>query len=287
VGFTFAPATAYAYTWEDEYGDLPRYNFTINWPNVTSVYVHPWEGGSVGGPGIDTDGATPGRRGMFAWEWNPSETTWALVPHSNRGVKIAGLGLRATVAATTPSNGFGTQPWEADHLNGTSTMSTGVSRGTFTWEQAFGADFVTLGLGTVRSVSSPDRQYLPLRAETHQHVHAGRALDWRSGDTSLMALEVITQDRDLAEADTPALLPSQFLKYLRYYTLGMAFGRDGEGRKPILATHYLRRFDRGVAVLRRLADIAQRDRVWAREDFIPHGRTVPKVQLPADYPRVF
>jgi hypothetical protein len=200
---------------------------------------------------------------------------------------LAGLGARITTAASTPANGFGTQEWEAEHLNGATSFTTGVQRSSYTWEHQHGAAVLVLATGAVRAVTSEDRQYLGVASDPTAVRMAGRALDWRSSADSLAVVEVIVPDADLGEADIPTLIPSQLQKYLRFYVQARAFGRPGEGHSTILADHYQRRFMQGVALFTRLADIAHRDRVYQREMVTPPSRRIPRVSLPSEFPAVF
>lgn len=202
-------------------------------------------------------------------------------------IVITGLGLRITTAATDPADGYGTQVWEAEFLNGETTFTTGITRGAYTWEVEFGAEAITLGVGTIRQAVSPDRQYLAAYSDAQPTSMCGRVVDWHSSDSALMVTEVVLPDLDLTEQDTPALLPAPMQKYVRYFVLGRAFGRAGEGRQPVLADHYLRRFKRGVEFFRRLADVAHKDRVFVREAFAPAAPRRPRVRLPSTYPSVW
>ncbi len=89
------------------------------------------------------------------------------------------------------------------------------------------------------------------------------------------------------EADTPSLIPPQMTKYLRFFVLGRAFGRPGEGRQPVLADFYSRRFQRGVDLFRAMGDVARNDRTFQREDMQPSRVRPPYVRFPATYPSVW
>lgn len=197
---------------------------------------------------------------------------------------LDGPGVRITTAAVDTSEGFGTQKWEAEFLDGKTTFTAGVTVGTYAWESEYGAAAITLALGTIRSVVSEDRQYLGVSSDPSVESMLGRVLDWRSSDDALLVVEIIVPDTALAETDVPALIPAPMGKYLRYYVLARAFGRAGEGHSTILADHFLRRFLRGVAVMRRLADVAHKDRVYQREEVAPSSRRVARVDLPSEFP---
>lgn len=199
---------------------------------------------------------------------------------------ISGLGWRFTLVADTSSNGFMTQQWEKDMQDGETTLGTGQTAGTYSWEVEFGAQSIIFGLGTVRGATSPDRQYLPLITDTGPYELLGSARAWQSTEDALSAWEVVIPHQDLIEADVPVLIPPQCQKYLRYYVLSRAFGREGEGQKPELAVHYEARFKRGVALLRRLADVAHQDRLWVRDETSEAAPRPPKVRLPSAFPRI-
>ena len=199
---------------------------------------------------------------------------------------VRGLGWRPTKATATTGL-YATQTWEVEHVAGASTFTTGVMFGTFAWELEFGAPEVIFGTGTIRGAVSDDRQYWPVSRDAQPTQLCGRVGDWRSSDDSILALEVVTPDLDLLEADTPALIPEPMQKYLRFFVLSRAFGRPGEGRNPVMADHYARRFQRGVAFFQRLSDVTRKDRLWQREEAtgVDHRRP-PRVRLPAEFPRV-
>ena len=82
------------------------------------------------------------------------------------------------------------------------------------------------------------------------------------------------------------LLPPQRAKYLRYYTLFRAFNRQGEGYDGLMAAFFEQRFHRGITFLRRLQQIARRDRQAARDPIQAQRRRPPRVRLPSNYPAV-
>jgi hypothetical protein len=232
-------------------------------------------------------GNPPGRRGLYAWErnWQPDGTV-ARVTDPVRVPTLSGVGWRATTPATTPSDGFCLYAWEVDHLDG-STLTTGTtSAGTATFEAAHGAAGMTLALGTIRQVSSPDRQYLGLPSDPSAVRCTGRIVEWRSSADSLFALEVVLPETTLQEYDVPVLIPQPLLKYIRYYVWARAFARPGEARIGILADHYARRFFRGVTLFQRLGTLSHRDRVFIRQPTVTRAQRPPRVQLPPEFPRV-
>lgn len=202
-----------------------------------------------------------------------------------RTIAVVGLGVRITTACDDTSDGYTTQTWEAEMQDGETTFTTGVTVACYTWEREFGGTAMTLGVGAIRTVTSSDRQYLAAYSDAQPESLCGRIAEWQSSDSALMVTEVVLPDVDLLEEDTPALLPAPLQKYIRYFVLARAFGRPGEGRQAIFADHYLRRFKRGVQFFRSLADVARKDRVYARETFAPSAPRRPYVQLPSTFPR--
>lgn len=154
--------------------------------------------------------------------------------------------------------------------------------GTRTW--AVSSELSDVPYGTVRAVSSSERQYLPIYSDATPGLLQGRVADWRSSTDSVFAIEVVVPDLPLAEDDIPALMPRALQKYLRFFVLARAFGRAGEGRNPVMADHYARRFQRGVDIFRRLGDIAHKDRVFQRQFPGDGERQVARVRLPPNYP---
>lgn len=198
-----------------------------------------------------------------------------------------GLGWRVTLETDTAGT-YTTFAWEQEMVDGETTFTTEVTHGTFSWELEFGAEEITFGLGSIRSVDSADRQYWPVATDAQPDVFCGRVLDWRSSDDSLLALEVVTPDLDVLETDTPALIPAQMTKYLRFFTLSRAFGRPGEGGNAVLSDHYGRRYRRGEAFFQSLSNVARKDRVWQREEATGEDRRrPPRVRLPSEFPRVW
>ena len=181
---------------------------------------------------------------------------------------------------------FAVHIWEKQQLDG-DTLTASVTVGSYSWEVEFGAPSVIFGLGPVRGATSPDRQYLPLISDATVMSLLGSARDWRSTEDALSALEVVIPQQDLAETDEPELIPDQMQKYLRYYVLSRAFGREGEGQKPEMAAHYEARFKRGVALMKRLADVAHKDRIYARDMPSEAPPRPPLVRLPSEFPRVW
>lgn len=292
AGRPFEPSVMYTYGWEKTLGhvDAAGHNPVIDltYLGVGYVVIHPWEASEVSSRQLASDPASPGLRGMWPWErLDPEKAYEARTQHGTLPPTLRGLGLRITVAATDPANGYGTQAWEADIQNGATTLTAGAVRGAFTWEDQHGAPRVVLGIGGIRQVVSPDRQYWPATSDAQPRSLCGRVVEWHSSEDALMVTEVVLPDHDVTEQDTPALIPAPLQKYLRYFVLHRAFARPGEGRQAILADHYLRRYKRGVAFFRQLADVAHKDRQYVREPFTPAEARRPRVRLPSTYPSVW
>ena len=196
---------------------------------------------------------------------------------------LKGMGFRITYE---PINGYQAMyVWEKEMLEGATTFTSDVASViTYTWEWNYvGTDKIPT-LGHVRHATSPDRQYLPV---TEQSAPYGIARDWRTSAEGLLIWEVVAPQNDtgLAEDSVPELIPWQLQKYLRYYTLGMAFNRQGEGYRPDLAQHWMARWERGMQVLRRMADATWQDRRMSRLPASRGNRHVPMPQLPSDFQR--
>src|SRR5262245_7586812 len=143
-----------------------------------------------------------------------------------------------------------------------------------------------LGSGLVRRVTSESRAYWPI-VQGHHRPPLGGARDWRSSVDALLVWEsIIPADEPLQENDVPALLPEACERYLRDYVLAQACGRSGQGQNTALAAHYQARVQRGIALLRKLADAAVRDRAYSRRPLPSRGRTPPAPRFPWNYPAV-
>jgi len=212
-------------------------------------------------------------------------TSYAYTSSADVPTLLDGLGSRVTrtaVASVAPIH-----VWESEHLAAATSFTDSTTIGTYTWEHQFGAARLVLAVGQPRSVSSTARQYLPVTSDATLGALLGRIVDWRSSEDSVFALEVVVPDADLVADDTPSLIPSQMTKYLRFYVLARAFGRPGEGRQPILADFYGRRFQRGVDLFRAFGDVARSDRQFQRQDVVPARVRPPYVRLPATFPAVW
>lgn len=202
---------------------------------------------------------------------------------------IDGIGWRFTRAAADTSDGFAVHLWEKEIQDGETTFTDSSDIGTYTWELEVGADnSQDFAVGTCRGVDSPDRQYLPAYydQQTSQRF-LGRIVTWESSVNNISVLQVILPNRDLITTDIPTLLPEQMLKYVRYYVWSRAFGRQGEGQKPLLAAHFERRFKGGVMLFNKLSALTHRDVVYARRPAeMGRRRRPPRPKLPPEFPRL-
>jgi len=172
-----------------------------------------------------------------------------------------------------------------EQITGASVATVGVLVGMFSWEILHGATVGVPPVGLFRSASSPDRQYLPIE---HEGGFYGACRDWKSSDLSLEVTQVFSPPNDLRDDtdDFAKLLPDQALKFLRYYVLARCFGRQGEGFRPNLASHYEGRFRLGIQLFKRLLDVAHKDRDFTRIPITAREHRPPRVRLPAEFPRV-
>ena len=213
-------------------------------------------------------------------------TYYALLPRS--------FGVRFTKKKTLSTDAEGTQTWERELIDDSAEtdFTTGEVIGTNWWETEFALDSTYASsqnpaLGLLRHISSPDRQYIPAVYDSGQE-QIGIARDFNSSSDSIMVLQSIVPLRDVGESDIPGLIPSRMQKYLRYYTLSRAFGRTGEGQRRDLSQHYMERFDRGVMFLKRLGDLAFKDRVYARSSIAASQEARPRrVSLPSEFERLW
>mgnify|MGYP001608696454 CR=1 FL=1 len=262
-------------------GDQP-YRFTLkastdsqDAPGLGAVFcaTQPWEIG---------DRASGRVLGTYPWEVLHGST---IISYADVRPTISGFGRRLTLAASNPSNGFATQAWEIEQLNGATVATVGTLRGAFWWEALHGTTFSFPPLGAVRSVSSPDRQYMPIVDGMALALY-GSAREWHSSALAVTVTEIFVAPLELTEDDSAALIPTQMLKYLRYYVLGFALGRQGEGYRPDVATHYLSRYELGMRAMMRSHDVARKDRDYTREPVGGRSVTPPRVRFPSNFPLV-
>ena len=196
---------------------------------------------------------------------------------------MPGLGFRITGQATDESQTFYVFDWEREHLEGGTDFEDSTDVGSSLFD-----NLALLGVGVAREIRSTDRQYVPAPYDSGAPEICGIPRDYKSSEDSLTIWEAIVPTRPLTEADSLAMIPKQFGKYLKFYVLSRAFSRKGEGFRPDLAQHFTSLFQVGVGVLKKIANLGYVDRVYARESFrgSPTGRP-PAVQLPASFERQF
>lgn len=276
----FNPTSAVSADWEKAYafGAYP-YRFTMlastdSWDSPSRGYAgtQPWEIGNRGSGRV---------LGTYPFEKQQGENV-VLNQQSNGGPKLDGLGIRFT---TSDSPYYVTQAWEVEQIDGDTPDAVGAILGTFSWEVLFGATVAGPALGIVRQVTTPDRQYLGIcDASTGRFVGGPR--EWHSMDDSITVYQSYTPAFDLDIGDMPELVSEQVMKYVRYYVLSRAFGRQGEGYRPELASHYRQRYQLGVRLMQRLLDIAYKDRDWTRQPFSTGPVRPPRVRFPSNFPTV-
>jgi hypothetical protein len=200
---------------------------------------------------------------------------------------LVGLGFRFTLDGDTAGQFF-TFGWERSLIDDASTTDTDADP-VFTqaWEAEHDvddADAIFLGLGAPRGISSPDRQYLATAYDSGSQI-LGAARWFAGSDSAITFWEVVVPHRQLSESDIPDLIPTQLHKFLKFYVLGRALFRQGEGFRPDLGQHYSALFDLGVGLLATLGTPSFVDRVYARDQ--ASGASVsapPKVRFPSGYP---
>ena len=257
------------FTWDDstDTQDAPDQGFTA---------THPWM--------IENRGTSEDMYGTHPFEHEYGAATKV---YADGKPVLDGLGWRFTKAAAVLSDGFAVHIWEKEMQDGATTFTDSVVIGTYSWEAESGAvNVVNFPAGVVRGASSADRQYMPIYLGGTKQRLLGAPRDWRSSKQNVSILQTILPDNDLVETETPDLVPSQMFKYLRYYVWSRAFGRQGEGHNLILASHYERRFRRGVVIFNKLSILTHRDVVYARESIGPTSRRPPRPKLPPEFPRV-
>lgn len=193
---------------------------------------------------------------------------------------LNGLGWRVTFASTTTSF-TASQAWEIQQVEGAVPSTVGELRSTYGWEwRTYGTGVEEFAVGTIRSITSEDRQYFALG----DNLGGIRAV--QSSDDAVEILHTVIADVDLGEDDEPGLLPPQALKYLRYNTLKRALQHPGPGQNAALATHYSQRQLLGVKMLAKLSDLGSLDRVHVRKsvDSEDASGRLPYVRLPANFP---
>jgi hypothetical protein len=195
---------------------------------------------------------------------------------------LTGFGWRCTVASS--SSKMCVYVWEQEWLDGETVLTDSGTRGTYGWESQHGVAVESFGLGIMRDMTSEDRQYLGYGTGLSFHDYYGGVRNFASSDSALELLLALVPDTDLGEDDTPWLVPLGCQKYLRYFTLSRAFGRQGPGQRTDLSQHYLERVVMGVAFWSSLVNAASSDQVHVRESTsATTGGRPPHVRLPANY----
>lgn len=205
--------------------------------------------------------------------------TWDYAFTGGGDFDVPGLGRRITQEG---SSYFYLFAWEADL--GTDSAATVITQ---SWE----ANYAPLAqyyvpVGLARRILSDERQYLAAPYDDGgSFLQTGSPRDYKSSKDSVTLWEAIVPTRNLTEQDIPVLIPAQLHKYLKFYVLGKAFSRRGEGQKIDLAAAYINLFKLGLSIFTNLGNLTFIDRVYAREDANGgiKGRP-PRVRLPATYP---
>lgn len=200
---------------------------------------------------------------------------------------LSGMGYQFTFSSSSTNQYFTVHEWEKEMVEGETTFTDSVLRGTYAWESSFGAEEINFAVGLIRQIVSSDRQYLPIITGVGPYALLGGIRGFGSTADAISVIESVVPDTDLTESDRPEMIPSACQKYLRYYTLYRAFGRLGEGHNPELAFHYRARYERGVLLMKRLTEITQKDRVYAKEPVSDADTRPPRVRLPSSFERVF
>ena len=212
---------------------------------------------------------------------------YAYTNAEDSGAYSPGLGWRFTQEATDTDKTNCVFGWEKEMLEGETTFTDSETVSTYAWEaeEFAGQDQIYFGVGALRHILSPDRQYLPQPYDTGELEVVGAARDFKSSVDSISVLESIVHTRELQEDDSPALIPEKMFKYLRYYVLAMAFMREGEGQRADLAGIYLGRFKRGALLMTVFTKLTSGDRSYQREGEPSRAGRPPRPRLPSTFPR--
>lgn len=201
---------------------------------------------------------------------------------------LTGLGWRFTTATSSTGSKFVVHAWEKELLEGSTTFSTSPGYvGTYHWEYVMlNQTPPAFGVGTIRSIESEDRQYWAQNA-SNSAGFCGSIRQFHSSDDALEIWHTVVPRVDLTDNDTPDLLPAQAHKYLRYFVLAKAFGRQGPGMQLGLSQLYMSQFERGVKTWSRLTNLAKDDQYMQRDTVEQGGRgRMPLVRLPATFERL-
>ena len=207
------------------------------------------------------------------------------VNHAETKQILTGFGWRFTQKS---DSFYVTQIWEKEMRDGETEFSAGEAAVTYHWETVHaGIDELDFSLGTIREMTSPDRQYVPAMTESGQYGLVGSIREWKSSEDALLFHQVVIPTVKLTEADTPGLIPAQLVKYCRFYTLSRALGRSGEGQNLTMAQIYDAKFQRGVGLFKRLGNVAFKDMVYVRQSAGARDERPPRVRLPAEFQRMW
>jgi hypothetical protein len=233
---------------------LPTSLWTLTSVRHDRKCTYAWEAGA----GTETE-PNNGRRGQFPWACvHGSNVPPASQSPAGRGI-LTGLGWRFTSDAV---GGFHcTYTWEVERHQGATSFTDAATVGTYAWESAHGAQSVSFGVGVLRGIDSPERQYWPQDA---WGAPWGTIREWGSSEGNLLLWHCVVPEHALRETDHPLMVPPQLQKYLRYYTLARAFGHQGEGYDGSLSLHFDARFKRAFPLLQRLGDASDREKVLQR-----------------------
>lgn len=195
---------------------------------------------------------------------------------------LGGPGVKITTEAGAYEAAYA---WEVQHIDGDTPTAVTTYTMTAEWEYLYVA-------GTARSVDGygvpgtviGERQYYPVVTPAGSPplgtlVAAASAVD-------NLLVDYVVAAPTLAADDAVPLLPAACDKYLRAYILTRAYGREGEGKNPVLAAYHEQRWEMGVTLMKRLGQYAQAARTYQRDRPTPTSRTPLRPQLPSNYPRV-
>lgn len=198
---------------------------------------------------------------------------------------VKGLGYRFAQVALIDASLFAVHPWEKEVIDGGTQFTDSEDDGVGTNPEE--NPYPIVGLGLLRGIVSDDRQYLACAYDSGEQI-TGSARYFGSSVDAITLWEVVVPTRDLIETDELALVPAQLHKYLRFYTLGKAFARPGQGFRPDLADHFGQLYQLGVALLSSLGNPALIDRVYAREQVGRSGMIAPpRVRFPSTFERSY
>ena len=279
----------YSRTWETDDGLPGWHHGDLGGIKEFAVYLSVSADGQsieTGEPALGLTRTYTGTR-TYAFE-GPFEQGYAFTvmgDNPNSGL-LPGPGYKITDDTTVAADYQAMYSWEKNHLEGTTLTAEAAYIFAYPWENEFAglAGRSVVGVGMFRSATGA-RQYLCESADVPGGSLLGTVRSWASADDNLF-LDYSVLPETVAEADSPSLLPGQFSKYLRFYVLSRAFGREGEGYHPTLSEHFSQRFGLGMAFLRQIARFAMKARTYQSQGITASFQRPPRVRLPATYPRV-